>query len=54
MQGEALDMVTYGIGIIPIIKLLKAEFSEVAHPWFAENDCALGTFANFELYFNFL
>ena len=45
-------MVAYGIGIILMIKLLKAEFPGVTHPWYADGAGALGTFANVELYFN--
>ena len=47
-------MVAYGIGIILMIKLLKAEFPGVTHPWYADGAGALGTFANVELYFNSL
>ena len=29
-------------------------FPDVAHPWYADNACELGTLANVELYFNSL
>ena len=51
-QGDSLSMVPYGIGIIPLIKLQKAEFPDVTQTWYANNAGALGTFTNFELYFN--
>ena len=47
-------MVAYGVGIIPLIKLPKAEFPEVTHTWYNEDYGAIGTFANVELYFNSL
>ena len=47
-------MVAYGIIILPLIKNLKAEFTDVTYTWYGDNDGALGKFANTELYFNFL
>ena len=53
-QGDQIYMVPYGIGIILLIKLPKAGFPDVTHPWYADNSSALGTFANFKLYFNYI
>ena len=54
MHRDPLVMVTYGIGILLLIKNLKAEFPGVNQPWYAENAGALGTFARVESYFNSL
>ena len=43
-QGGALAIVAYGIGILSLIKNLKAEFPGVAQPWYADDSGALGTF----------
>ena len=51
-QGYPLDMVVYGIVILLLIKLLKVEFPDVIRPWYYDDASALGTFANFKLYFN--
>ena len=53
-QGGTLDMVAYGIGILPLIKTLKVGFSDIPYPWYADNLGALGKFSNVELYFNSL
>ena len=47
-------MVAYCFGIISLTKLLKAEFTEITHPWYADNYGALGMFSNVDLYFNSL
>ena len=47
-------MVAYGIGILLLIKFLKAEFNDISQPWYADDTSSLGTFANIELYFNSL
>ena len=53
-QGDPLVMVAYGIGIILLVIRLKAEFPDITQPWYAYDSSALGIFANFEQYFNFL
>ena len=52
MQRYPLAMATYVIGIIPLIKQLKAEFPDIPYTWYAYNICALGMFAKIDLYFN--
>ena len=47
-------MVAYGIIILTLIKQLKSEFYDVIQPWYVDDAGALGTFANVELYFNFI
>ena len=43
-QGDPLDMFAYGIGILLLIKELKAEFSDLTQPWYADDAGALGKF----------
>ena len=50
MQGDPLDMVAYGIGVLPLIKRLKATYPDVTRTWYTENAGALGTYKNIELY----
>ena len=50
-QGGSLAIVTYSIGILLMIKKLKADFTDVAQPWYAEDPVALGTFTIVESYF---
>ena len=44
-------MITYGIGILPFIKNLKQDISDITQPWYADDSGALGTFARLETYF---
>ena len=53
-QGDPLDMFTYGISVLLLIKQPKAEYPDVIHPWFADNTEALGTYEHIDLYFNYL
>ena len=36
-QGDPLAMVAYGIGILLMIKIMKAEFPDVIQTWYADN-----------------
>ena len=47
-------MVAYGIGVLPLIKLLKSAYYDVTQPWYAKNAGELGMYKNIELYFNSL
>ena len=51
-QGYPFAMVTYGIGVLPLIKCLKAVYPDTIQPWYAEYASALGTFDNIGIYFN--
>ena len=57
-QGYPLAMLTamvaYGIGVLPLIKQLKAEYPDITYPCYADDTGSLGTFVNAELYFNLL
>ena len=54
IQKDALAMFAYGIGVLLMIKQLKAAYPDITHPWYAENAGSLGTYNNIELYFNFI
>ena len=47
-------MVSYDIGVLPLIKQLKAVYPDVIETWYTDNYGALGMFNNVELYFNLL
>ena len=53
-QGYPLVMVSYGIGIVLLIKGLKFAYPEVTYTWYVETFGALGIFDNLEQYFNSL
>ena len=54
MQRYPLAMVAYGIGILTLIKLLKAMYLEFNQPWYKDDAGALDTLNNIRLYFNML
>ena len=54
MQEEPLDMFSYGIGILLLIKRLKSPYPYITHTWYADNSGALVTFDNLEKYFKSL
>ena len=53
-KGGPLDMVVYGIVVLPLVKRLKVEYPNVAQPWYADYSGALVMFYNIGLYFNSL
>ena len=44
-------MVSYGVGILPLIKFLKLTYPDVTQPWYADDAGSLGTFNHLEKYF---
>ena len=52
IQGGSLSMVSYGIGVLPLIKNLKSVYTEITQPRYCDDASALGKFYNLELYFN--
>ena len=48
-QGDPLDIFAYGIFVLPLIKQLKAKFTNATQPWYSDNPGALGTFKKVEL-----
>ena len=53
-QGYSLDMVAYGIAILPLIKNLKAAHPNVTQPRYADDVSVLRMYGSIELYFNLL
>ena len=53
-QGDPLEMIAYGIGILPLIKNIKRDIPEVTQPWYADDAGALVTFAILNTYFDSL
>ena len=51
-QGYPIEMIAYGIGIIPLIKNLKQEIPDVTQPCYADDAGTLGTFTRLETYFD--
>ena len=47
-------MITYGIGILPLIKNLKRVIPDVTQPWYDDDAGALGAFTRPETYFDSL
>ena len=45
MQWDLLEMITYGIGILPLIKKLKQEIPGITQPLYAEDSGELGKLA---------
>ena len=54
MKGDSLSMVKCGIGVLPLINILKSEFTDITQAWYTDDSGALGTFANIKLYFYIL
>ena len=54
MQGGPLAMVAYGVGVLPLIKNLKAAHPDVTQTCYAEDVEALGTFVKIGGFFNSL
>jgi hypothetical protein len=50
-QGDPLSMFAYGIGILPLIRLLKTEFPAVEQPWYADDAGAGGKFDDIRRFF---
>ena len=53
-KGYPFDMVAYGIGIIPLIKRLKAVFPNVIQTCYTDDVGELDMFTNVKLYFNLI
>ena len=53
-QRDNLAIITYGIGILPFIKNLKQEISDITQPWYADDARALGAFVRLDTYFDSL
>ena len=53
-QGYPPAIIVYGIGILPLIKNLKGEITDVTQTWYADNSRSLGAFSRLETYFDSL
>ena len=47
-QGDPLEMIVYGVGILPLIKNLKQDILDVTQTWYTDDIGSLGTFARIE------
>ena len=45
-QGDPLSMICYGIGILPLIRMLKREFPNAKQQWYADDGSTAGKFAD--------
>ena len=50
-RGDPLAMVTYGLSLLPLIRLLKKTIPDVHQPWYADDTGAGGKFKRIRLYF---
>ncbi len=50
-QGDPLAMVGYGVGVLPLIRKLKAEFPTVSQPWYADDAGAGAKFTDILAFF---
>ena len=45
-QGDPLTIITYGIGLIPLIRELRGAHPRVTQPWYSDDAGAGGKFQN--------
>ena len=43
-QGDPLAMIAYGISVLPLIRVLRRDHSQVTQPWYADDAGAGGNF----------
>ena len=53
-QGEPLSMITYGIGVLPLIQELRDAHPHVTQPWYADDAGAGGNFGKILAHFRYL
>ena len=53
-QEYPLAMITYGLGILPIIQDLRSTHSRVAQPWYNDDAGAGGNFAGIRRHIDYL
>jgi len=51
-QGDPLSMFAYGVGVLPLIRQLKAAFPRVKQPWYADDAAAAGHWAGIRDHFH--
>ena len=47
-HGDPMDMVAYGVGVLPLIKCVKLSYPDIPQPCYAEDYGALYMFNNLE------
>ena len=50
-QGDALAMIVYGIGVLPLIRELRNAHSQVTQPWYADDTGSGGSFQQMQAHF---
>lgn len=50
-QGDPLAMIAYGLGILPLIKLLQKKHPSIYQPWYADDGSAAGSFQHIKNFF---
>ena len=50
-QGDPLAMIAYGIGVLPLIRVLRSDHLQVYQPWYADDAGAGGTFRDIMAHF---
>ena len=43
-QGDPLAMIAYGIGVLPLIRVLRVDHPQVYQPWYADDGGRGGNF----------
>ena len=43
-QGDPLAMIAYGIGVLPLIRVLRRDHPQFTQPWYADDAGAGGNF----------
>ena len=54
MQEDPLAIITYAIGILPLIKNIKTDFHDITETWYADYTGSLGMSARVKEYFHLL
>ena len=49
-QGDPLTMITYGIGVLPLIRELRGSHHRITQPWYADDAGAGGKFEHIITY----
>ena len=50
-QGDPLVMIAYGIGVLPLIRVLQVDHPQVYQPWYADDAGAWGRFQDIMAHF---
>ena len=50
-QGDPLAMIAYGIGVLHLIRVLRADHPQVSQPWYADDAGAGGKFGDIMAHF---